>query len=87
MCYGKPAILIPTPNHTEQLSNAKQAASIGVAKVIQQEKFSREKLLEKVKQILDSHMPKKLEQVQKEVMQYDGLEAAANVVFEIVKNK
>jgi UDP-N-acetylglucosamine--N-acetylmuramyl-(pentapeptide) pyrophosphoryl-undecaprenol N-acetylglucosamine transferase len=87
MCYGKPAILIPTPSHTEQLSNAKQAATIGVAKVIQQEKFSREKLLEKVKQILDSHMPEKLEQVQKEVMQYDGLEAATNVVFEIVKNK
>lgn len=87
MCYGKPTVLIPTPSHTEQLSNAKQAAAIGAAKVIQQDKFSKERLLEKVGQILNSHTPQKLEQIQKEVLKYDGLETAASTVIETAKNR
>jgi UDP:flavonoid glycosyltransferase YjiC (YdhE family) len=82
MCYGKPMILIPTPSHTEQLSNAKQALDLGVAEVIQQEKVNREKLLEKVKWILESKMPEKLGEVQKEVARYDGLKNAVDTVVE-----
>jgi uncharacterized protein (TIGR00661 family) len=82
MCYGKPIVLVPTPSHTEQLSNAKQAAALGVAKVIQQERVTRQTLLEEVRQILDSNMPEKLKQVQAEVLKHDGLENAVKTITE-----
>jgi UDP:flavonoid glycosyltransferase YjiC (YdhE family) len=85
MCYGKPMILIPTPSHTEQLSNAKQAADLGVAKIIQQENVTKEKLLEKVEQILESDMREKLAEMQKEVLKYDGLENAVNTITQIAE--
>jgi len=76
-------ILVPTPSHTEQLNNAKQAENLGVAKVIEQEELSREILLRNVKQILESEIPERLEQIRKEVLEYDGLENAAKIIVEI----
>ncbi|MDI6690400.1 MAG: glycosyltransferase [Candidatus Bathyarchaeota archaeon] len=87
MCYGKPMILIPTPSHTEQLSNAKQAETLGVAKTIQQEELSKEKLLKSVEQMLNSTIPKHLKEVQKEVLNYDGLSKAAETIIQIAENK
>jgi UDP:flavonoid glycosyltransferase YjiC (YdhE family) len=87
MCYGKPMILIPTPSHTEQLSNAKQAEILGVAKTIQQEELSKEKLLKSVKEILNSPIPERLKEVQKEVLDYDGLEKAVETIIQIAENK
>ncbi len=80
MCYGKPIILIPTPSHTEQLSNAKQAADLGVAKIVQQEKVSKEKLVEKIQQMLESNICEKLKEVQSEVLKYDGLTNAVDTI-------
>jgi uncharacterized protein (TIGR00661 family) len=80
MCYGKPVILIPTPSHTEQLNNAKQAANLGIAKVIQQEKMSKEKLVATVKQILEDGTIQKARKIQEELLKQDGLE---NVIKEI----
>lgn len=82
MCYGKPMILVPTPSHTEQLNNAKQAEKIGVAKLIEQEKMNKGKLLESVQQILESEIPEKLRQVQKEVLEYNGLENAVKAIID-----
>ena len=36
LTYGKPMILIPIPDHTEQIGNARRAAQLHVAKVINQ---------------------------------------------------
>jgi UDP:flavonoid glycosyltransferase YjiC (YdhE family) len=85
MCYGKPMVLVPTPSHTEQLSNAKQAAALGVAKVIQQEKITKQTLLEKVQRILEGNMPKRLKEVQAEVQKYDGLENVVKTIIEIAE--
>lgn len=82
MCYGKPMILVPTPSHTEQLNNAKQAEKLGAAKVIEQEELKKGKLLENVKQILESGIPEKLIQIQKEVFEYNGLENAVKTIIE-----
>jgi len=82
MCYGKPMILVPTPSHTEQLNNAKQAEKLGVAKVIEQEELNKEKLLENVQQILESKISERLEQIQKEVLEYNGLENAVEIITE-----
>ncbi len=85
LCYGKPMILVPTPNHTEQLSNAKQAEDLGVAKTIQQKELSKEKLLKSVQQILKSETPKRLKEIQKEVAKYDGVENAVKTVIEMAE--
>ncbi|MGC9345622.1 MAG: UDP-N-acetylglucosamine--N-acetylmuramyl-(pentapeptide) pyrophosphoryl-undecaprenol N-acetylglucosamine transferase [Candidatus Bathyarchaeales archaeon] len=83
MCYGKPMILVPTPSHTEQLNNAKQAEHLGIAKVIEQEELSGESLLRNVKQILETEIPEKLEQIKEEILEFDGLENAAKIIVEI----
>lgn len=48
LTYGKPLILIPIPDHTEQYGNAARAMSLGVADVIPQRSLNRDILLEKV---------------------------------------
>ncbi|MBS7633697.1 hypothetical protein KEJ15_08830, partial [Candidatus Bathyarchaeota archaeon] len=60
MCYGKPMILVPTPSHTEQLSNAAQAMKLGLAKIVLQEDLSKEKLLKKVRQVFDEKIAERL---------------------------
>lgn len=87
MCYGKPMIIVPTPSHTEQLNNAKQAEKLGVAKVIEQEELSKEVLLKNVQQILESETPERLKQVQEEVLRYDGLENAVKTIIEIAEKR
>jgi len=85
MCYGKPSILVPTPNHTEQLSNAKQAENLGVAKIVLQERLGKGKLLESVQQILQAETLDRLAEVQKEAVKYDGLENAVKTVIEVAR--
>lgn len=85
MCYGKPSILVPTPNHTEQLSNAKQAENLGVAKIVLQERLGKERLLEGVRQILQAETLDRLAEVQKEAAKYDGLKNAVKTVVEVAK--
>lgn len=82
MCYGKPMILVPTPNHTEQISNAKQAENIGVAKIVLQDRLSREKLLESVRETLRDEMVERACEVQEEALKHDGLENAVKAVIE-----
>jgi len=87
LCYGKPMILVPTPSHTEQISNAKQVADMGAAKIIQQEKLDKEKLLKNVQQILVSEIPERLKEIQEEVLKYDGLEKAVDTIIEMAGNR
>jgi UDP:flavonoid glycosyltransferase YjiC (YdhE family) len=82
MCYGKPMILIPTPGHTEQISNARQAENIGVAKIALQNFLSKQKMLEKVRGALSNEMVEKAEQVQEEALKHDGLENAVEEILE-----
>ncbi|MBS7616598.1 hypothetical protein KEJ45_05320 [Candidatus Bathyarchaeota archaeon] len=85
MCYGKPMILVPTPNHTEQISNAAQAKKLGVAKVILQEHLNLERLLKNVEQTLETKSLEKLEQIQAEVLKHDGLENAVKAITELAE--
>jgi uncharacterized protein (TIGR00661 family) len=50
--YGKPSILIPTPNHTEQYANARRAAELGFSVALHQVEFSRDLLFETVNAII-----------------------------------
>jgi len=86
MCYGKPMILVPTPAHTEQLNNAKQAEKLGVAKVVEQAELNKEKLLQNVHQILESESPERLERIQREALDYNGLDNAVKTIIDRAEN-
>jgi len=82
MCYGKPIILIPTPGHTEQIINAKQALDLGIAKILLQKEVTRERLLKTVLQVVESEMSEKLGEIQKDVLVHDGLQNAVDIIRE-----
>jgi len=54
LSYGKPMILVPIPDHTEQYSNARRAVSLHVAVMIDQDKLNIETLRMAVEGILGS---------------------------------
>ena len=54
MVYGKPMILVPIPDHTEQYGNAKRAVSINLAELIYQSELNTKTLNEAVEKILNS---------------------------------
>jgi len=85
MCYGKPIILVPTPGHTEQLNNAKQAQDLGVAKILLQQELSKEKLQMTIQRVLGSNMPERLEMIRGEALRNDGLDNAVNIISEIAR--
>ena len=52
ICYGRPAIIVPTPNHTEQYLNARRAVELGFAEAVHQYELSERKLLEIAENLL-----------------------------------
>ena len=54
MAYGKPMILIPIPDHTEQYGNARRATALHVAQMIDQHKVDGETLKTAIERILES---------------------------------
>jgi UDP-N-acetylglucosamine:LPS N-acetylglucosamine transferase len=51
---GKPMILIPIPDHTEQYGNAMRASKLGLAEVVAQREVTTKRLLDATKRLLDS---------------------------------
>jgi UDP:flavonoid glycosyltransferase YjiC (YdhE family) len=51
---GKPMILIPIPDHTEQYGNAKRASKLGFAEIVPQREVTTERLLDATKKLLNS---------------------------------
>jgi UDP:flavonoid glycosyltransferase YjiC (YdhE family) len=51
---GKPMILIPIPDHTEQYGNAKRASKLGLAEIVPQREVTTERLLDATKKLLNS---------------------------------
>jgi len=54
LTYGKPMILIPIPDHTEQVGNARRAAQLHVATVIDQTALNADTLTSAVKDLIRS---------------------------------
>ncbi len=86
VCYGKPQILVPTPNHTEQNNNAKRTAELGVTEIIQQKDLNKDVLLATVRKILNNKkFQERSEQIRKEVMIWDGLKTAVRIIADAVQ--
>jgi UDP-N-acetylglucosamine--N-acetylmuramyl-(pentapeptide) pyrophosphoryl-undecaprenol N-acetylglucosamine transferase len=54
LTYGKPMVVVPIPDHTEQYGNARRAVSLHVAEMIDQDSLDYENLKSKVGQVLAS---------------------------------
>jgi len=52
LMYGKPMILVPIPDHTEQYGNARRAGSLQVAQTIDQNKLNHETLESAILEVL-----------------------------------
>lgn len=87
MYYGKPVILIPTPNQTEQHNNARRAEELGIARIIPQKKISYNNLLSSVEEILENNCyGESAEKIQKEVLTYNGVEKAFEIITSLAKD-
>ena len=85
--YGKPLILVPTPNHPEQLNNARVAAEMGVAKVIEQKNLNKQTLLEAVRKTLElDQFRERSEQIQRDVLKLNGMEIAIQTITEVAES-
>ncbi|MCW4033760.1 MAG: hypothetical protein NWF03_00175 [Candidatus Bathyarchaeota archaeon] len=86
ICYGKPLILVPTPSHTEQYNNSKKAVDLGVAEIIHQEELTKNVLLATVRKMLKNNKyQQRAEQLQKTVLNCDGLKTAVKIVNDLAK--
>ncbi|MFQ6076845.1 MAG: glycosyltransferase [Candidatus Bathyarchaeia archaeon] len=84
ICYGKPAVFVPTPNHTEQLNNAKRAEVLGIAKVIPQEELGYKNLFPSIEELLtrDAYR-RRAERAQRDVSRYDAIEVATELISDL----
>ncbi len=83
ICYGKPLILVPTPNHTEQLNNTKRAVELGITKAIKQEDLSKETLLVTIQGTLENgQFQERAREIQKDVLKLNAMETAIQTITE-----
>ncbi|MBS7611879.1 hypothetical protein KEJ27_06700 [Candidatus Bathyarchaeota archaeon] len=84
MFYGKPMILIPTPNHTEQIGNASRVEEMGLGLALEQEELTRETLLNSIEKIIDGGFVERSREVSKELRKYDGCERIISLIEELL---
>jgi uncharacterized protein (TIGR00661 family) len=64
ICYRKPSIIIPTPNHTEQYANARRAKELGFSDALHQKDISKNKMLGLIEQVFyDQGYTKRLNEI------------------------
>jgi UDP-N-acetylglucosamine--N-acetylmuramyl-(pentapeptide) pyrophosphoryl-undecaprenol N-acetylglucosamine transferase len=85
LCYGKPMILIPTPNHTEQYNNAKKVAALGVAQVLEQQNLKETLFKATEKMLSDGKHVERAKEIMKEIEGIDGLETAARMIKQVAE--
>ncbi len=83
--YGKPLIIIPTPNHPEHQEIAKNAFQLGLAKVYQQEEKEIEIATGIQETIKDEGMLRKVKELSLEANKYDAISRAMKVIEETIE--
>lgn len=79
--YGKPMVIIPTPQHGEQLSNALKAEQLGIGKVLQQNSFTASDLQKALAGIYNNESVfSNLQTLRNLAQRCGGVEAAASAV-------
>ena len=83
---GKPMILIPIPDHTEQYGNAKRASKLGLAEIIPQREVTTERLIGATRRLLDSP-PDALRRLTKQMPLSEAIAIGASEIEGLAHNK
>lgn len=83
---GKPMILIPIPDHTEQYGNAKRASKLGLAEIVPQREITAERLLDATKRLLRSP-PAGIERLNKHTPFTEAIPIAAHQIVALASAK
>jgi len=82
MTFGKPMILIPIPDHTEQYGNAKRASKLGLAELVPQREATTARLLDATRRLLNSPTNEK-QGFKQATVGIDAIETAARCVMDM----
>jgi uncharacterized protein (TIGR00661 family) len=86
IAYGKPAILVPTPNHTEQYNISKAAVGLGISQMMMQEKLNKRSLRATIESMFeDREFQIRVKAIQKEVQGLQGLQTAVDQITNIAE--
>ena len=81
LLYAKPMILVPIPDHTEQIGNARRAIQLHVAKVIDQNALNKDTLESAIQNILHStEYRKNAAEISKKAASMHAIPTACNII-------
>jgi UDP:flavonoid glycosyltransferase YjiC (YdhE family) len=81
LTYGKPMVLIPIPDHTEQIGNATRAAQLHVAKVIDQNALNANSLTEAIDELTNTRsFRKNSQEISHSVRALNAVSSACDIV-------
>ena len=81
LTYGKPMVIVPIPDHTEQYGNARRAVSLHVAEMIDQNTLDHESLKAKLEQVLESpEYATNAKRISKEAAAMNAVATACDIV-------
>jgi UDP-N-acetylglucosamine:LPS N-acetylglucosamine transferase len=75
-------VLIPTPNHTEQLNNANKVKELGLARVVKQKNIKKSTLFTAVKRMLVEDKSEINKEIKEKTSGLKGLETAIAIILE-----
>jgi UDP:flavonoid glycosyltransferase YjiC (YdhE family) len=77
--FGKPMILIPIINHSEQMSNARKVSKLGIGVSMDQRHLTPENLEESVSMIVEDGYKRKVERLRDIARNFDGVGNTVNI--------
>ena len=81
LVYGRPMVLVPIPDHTEQYGNARRAVSLHVAEMIDQNMLNHDTLQSTVERVLESpEYATNAVRISKETASMDAVALACDIV-------
>jgi UDP:flavonoid glycosyltransferase YjiC (YdhE family) len=81
LACGKPMVLVPIPDHTEQYGNARRTVSLHVAEMIDQNMLDHDTLKSTVEKVLESHKyTTNASRISKEAAAMDAVAMACDIV-------
>ncbi len=83
---GKPMILVPIPDHTEQYGNAKRASQLGFAQIVPQGEVTAERLLDATRRLLESPQAG-IERLKRHTPSTEAISIAAHEIVELASTK
>jgi UDP:flavonoid glycosyltransferase YjiC (YdhE family) len=86
LAYGKPLILIPIPNQTEQYGNAFRAKELGVAEVIEQQELNEINLEQSIDNVINSDFYNNAKKFSKVASVNDGVGFATDLIIEVANS-